>query len=175
MTIPSDQPLHNARFELDTSGTIVRQFVNLIYANSPIAMQLDTVGFQDLFDLCGRFLAPPLTVLTSNSLRLSLLDPTALKKIDAWEAFAIGARMDDIELARAAIRTFDISVPDFASKPTSSYTKVPVLYCHALVSRFYGSGSIKEYSRGKNGVDWNYVGVWRPRTAVEIANCFALE
>jgi hypothetical protein len=102
-----------------------------------------------------------------------LKDAQALKKIGAWEIFRMGACMDDFELARAAIRVFDTADPDFASKPLSSYDGMPLKYCHAFMSRLYRPTTINRWASYLDPPYQN-VEMGQPRTAVEIASCFAL-
>jgi len=159
LDIPSHQSIESAPIHLDHPSIIVRTFVNHVYSDLPIACSLTLAICTGVFELCDHFEAPQVYTTMSQNTQDRLQIAEHIREMDVWEVFKAAAIRDDVELATAAIKAFDLARLSAA------------LFQHNQKSVARFDGLPTRYSVNLLMARHNTVGT--PRDSIAIAQAFA--
>lgn len=131
-------------------------------------MDIDLSICDSLLALCDLFGTPLLERLILTQMRVSLNPKGDALLVDAWNAFKIGAKRDDIDLAKAAIRCFGLSGYDVRSillrNSPSHFNLIPPRYIYALMRASFDPKVCPDHTeQSRNSKDPNH-----PREAVHV-------
>jgi hypothetical protein len=167
--IPSKQDLSDAPIHLDHDHDAVRSFLDLLGTSSSTEVSVNLSNCDALLSLSDMFGTPRVERDILRTLRSSLKPDGGKPPIDAWDAFKIAARRDDVELAVSAIWCFELSGHTLkqllTGNPPSFFDNIPPNYVYALMRSAFDSGSCSQ--TGKCPTCERYVSLSAPR-AVQV-------
>jgi len=137
LAVPSAQSIETAPIHLDHEHDVVRSFVNILAPSPGTDVGMDVKMCESLLALSDMFGTPRAEQFILKSLQTSLKTGNGIPPFDAWNAFKIAAKRDDVELARDAIRCFERSGHTLKTLLTgrlpSFFDNIPPRYVYALM------------------------------------------
>ena len=137
----------NLEFNHDT----VRSFLDLLSTSSSTEVTIDLSLCDDILSLSDTFGTPRVERYILKTLQSALKPDCGKPPIDAWDAFTIAARRDNVELARSAIWCFELSghtLKQFvAGNSPSFFDGIPPRYIYALMRCALDTGNSEQRGR----------------------------
>lgn len=172
LDVPSAERLNTAPILLDENEAAIRYFLDIALSGGTPVAKLDLQRCGEIYSLCERFQATPVLSSISEAMQIALRD-TNSDNFDAWAVFKLAAKLDDVPLAKEAIRRLDPCKRNAVSlffniESLDIYDEVPKRFTLALIrsTSKWATGCEKDY----NPMDRQYMA----NKASEMADAFDL-